>query len=203
MAQARETIEPRGRPAEEAALLRRAAAGDDRAFAVLYDAYRRRLHRLAYGVLLDPHEAREAVQEAFLRLHKAAPTWEPRASVGTWLHRVVLNHCLGVRQRLLRLVRPSRAVAARSPEQAVALCEAGAIARAAIAELPPRQRAIVCLFADGELAPSEIAPLVEMTPNATRVALHRALTHVRSKLADAGIDAPPTTDERDFFEEEA
>ena len=42
---------------------------------------------LAFGVLLDSNEAREAVQEAFLRLHQAAPTWEPRAAVGTWLYR--------------------------------------------------------------------------------------------------------------------
>ena len=58
----------------EAALLRRAAQGDDHAFGQIYEAQRRRLYRLAYGVLLDPHDAREAVQEAFLALHRALPS---------------------------------------------------------------------------------------------------------------------------------
>ena len=66
----------------DAVLLAAVADGDPRAFAQLYEAHRRRLFRLAYGVLLDAHEAREAVQEAFLRLHQAAPGWEPRAQVG-------------------------------------------------------------------------------------------------------------------------
>ena len=57
------------------ALLARVAAGDERAFASVYEDHRRRLYRVAYGVLLDAHEAREAVQEAFLQLHRAAPKW--------------------------------------------------------------------------------------------------------------------------------
>lgn len=180
-------------------MLARAAAGDDRAFTELYEAHRRPLYRLAYGVLLDPQEAREAVQEAFLALHRAAPEWEPRAAVGTWLYRVVLNHCLSLKQRLLRLARPAPPRApsvSDSPEGAASLREAVVVVERALAELPPRQRAVACLFLEAELPPQEIAPLVDMTPNATRVTLHRALERVRARLAEAGIDAPPTPDER-------
>lgn len=194
-------VAPRPAPSREegTALLARAAGGDDRAFAELYEAHRRQLYRLAYGVLLDPHEAREAVQEAFLALHRAAPTWEPRAAVGTWLYRVVLNHCLSLKQRLLRLARPAPPPSpsvADSPEGAASLRQAVVVVERALAELPPRQRAVACLFLEAELPPQEIAPLVDMTPNATRVTLHRALERVRARLAEAGIDAPPTPDER-------
>src|SRR5438046_818327 len=89
----------------DAALVRAAAAGDRAAFARVYDAHRRSLHRLAYGIVLDADDAREAVQEAFARLHAIAPRWEPDARVGTWLHRVVVNHCLGLRRRMLRVAR--------------------------------------------------------------------------------------------------
>ena len=182
----------------EAALLARSARGDNRAFAELYEAHRRRLYRLAYGVLLSEPDAREAVQEAFLQLHRAAADWEPRAAVGTWLYRVVLNHCLSLKQRLLRLARPApmrTQSAASSPEGAASLKQAVVIVQRALAKLPARQRAVACLFLEAELGPAEIAPLVEMTPNATRVTLHRALSHIRADLAEAGIDAPPTPDE--------
>src|SRR5690242_19584910 len=85
---------------DDAMLLARVVEGDDRAFAQIYEAHRRKLFRLAYGILLDEGDAREAVQEAFLALHRAAPQWQPHAAIGTWLYRVVLNHCLSIKQRL-------------------------------------------------------------------------------------------------------
>jgi RNA polymerase sigma-70 factor, ECF subfamily len=182
----------------EAALLRRAAQGDERAFGQIYEAERRRLYRLAYGVLLDPHDAREAVQEAFLQLHRALPAWEQRAAVGTWLYRVVLNHCLGLRQRLVRLARRTSAPPARSPatpEHAATLRQAVAVVERSLGSLSLRQRAVACLFLEAELSPADIAPLVRLTPNATRVTLHRALAHVRADLAEAGIVATPTPGE--------
>lgn len=182
----------------EAALLVRAAQGDDRAFSQIYEAHRRRLYRLAYGVLLHPHDAREAVQEAFLRLHRALPSWEPRAAVGTWLYRVVLNHCLGLRQRLLRLARRTTPAPARppaTPEDAATLRQAVAVVERSLGALSLRQRAVACLFLEAELSPAEIAPLVGLTPNATRVTLHRALARVRADLAEVGIVAAPTPGE--------
>jgi RNA polymerase sigma-70 factor (ECF subfamily) len=183
----------------EAAVLRRAALGDERAFAQIYEAQRRRLYRLAYGVLLDPHDAREAVQEAFLALHRALPSWEERAAVGTWLYRVVLNHCLGLRQRLTRWARRLASVpptrTPQTPEDTATLRQAVAVVTRSLGDLSPRQRAVACLFLEAELSPAEIAPLVRLTPNATRVTLHRALTRVRADLAEAGIVAAPTPGE--------
>ncbi len=182
----------------DAALLAAAALGDDRAFAQIYEAHRRRLYRVAFGVLLDANEAREAVQEAFLRLHQAAPTWEPRAAIGTWLYRVVLNHCLGLKQRLFRLARPLLGPplpAPPTPETQAVVGEAVSIVLVSLAALPAQQRAVASLFLEAELAPAEIAEVLGLTPNAARVTLHRALTKLRADLANAGIDAPPTPDE--------
>ena len=167
------------------------AHGDRRAFAELYERHRRPLYRLAYGVLLDVDEAREAVQEAFLRLHRAAPDWEARAQVGTWLYRVVLNHCLGLRQRLRRIFAPPPERAPATPEDRAVLGQALGVVERSLADLPPKQRAVACLYLEAELAPADIAPLVDLTPNATRVNLHRALTRLRADLGAAGFDTPP------------
>lgn len=183
---------PGERAEADAALLARAASGDERAFAAVYDHHRQRLYRVAYGVLLDPHEAREAVQEAFLQLHRAAPRWEPRAQVGTWLHRVVLNHCLGLKPRLLRLAKPIfHPRPPRTPENEATLTEAMRIVERELARLPMKQRAVATLFLESELPPSEIASLLDITPNTARVTLHRALEQLRGALIAAGIDATP------------
>lgn len=175
---------------DDAALLVRVGEGDGRAFATIYEAHRSRLYRLAYGVLLDPEEAREAVQEAFLQLHRIAPEWQPNAAIGTWLYRVVLNHCLGLKQRLLRIARPFLLPRSpRTPENEVGLDEAMRIVEATMATLPLKQRAVATLYLEGELTPAEIAPLVDMTPNNARVTLHRALRELRAALQAKGIDA--------------
>jgi RNA polymerase sigma-70 factor (ECF subfamily) len=190
MALAVETSDAR---AEDAALHGRAAGGDERAFRALYDAHHRPLFRVAYGVLLDEAEAREAVQEAFLRLHRAAPSWEPRAAVGTWLYRVVLNHCLGLRQRLLRLVfAPAvvRGSTRASPERDVASAQSLRVVEASLAAMSAKQRAVATLYLEAEMAPQEIAELLGITANTARVTLHRALHKLRDDLRAAGIDAP-------------
>lgn len=166
----------------DAALVARVAAGDERAFATLYEAHRVRLYRLAYGVLLDPSEARDAVQEAFLKLHQIAPTWQPNAAIGTWLYRVVLNHCLGLKQRFLRVLRPIVEESSPSPETEMQNKESILIVEKELAKLGMKPRAIACLHLEAELTPAEIAPMVGMTPNATRVALHRALEQLRTAL---------------------
>jgi RNA polymerase sigma-70 factor (ECF subfamily) len=175
--------------ARDAALVRAASAGDRVAFQKLYDAHSPRAYRLAYGVLLDRDEAREAVQEAFFRLHKAGARWEPNAAVSTWLHRVVLNHCLSLRRRLFRFGRTAAPrSAAPSPEKLAHRGRAIAIVERCLAALPPRERAMLTLYLDEDLKPTEIAGLVGMTPNATRVALHRSVKRLREDLARAGIE---------------
>jgi RNA polymerase sigma-70 factor (ECF subfamily) len=178
--------------AEDASLLARAAAGDERAFRTLYDAHQRPLFRVAYGVLLDEAEAREAVQEAFLQLHRVAPRWEPRARVGTWLYRVVLRHCLDLKQRLLRLVfAPAvvQASARESPERGLSMSQSVQVVEGALKAMSPKQRAVATLHLEADASPSDIAEILEITPNDARVTLHRALTRMREALKSAGIDA--------------
>jgi DNA-directed RNA polymerase specialized sigma24 family protein len=61
----------------------------------------------------------------------------------------------------------------------------------ALRGLSARDRALVALHLEHELSPGEMAPLLRLTPNATRVALHRALTRVRAELSARGFDAEP------------
>jgi RNA polymerase sigma-70 factor (ECF subfamily) len=73
------------------ALLARAAKGDARAFKEIVDRHQRRAHAVAYGVLRNAEDAREVVQEAFLRVYKHLHEFEGQASFGTWLYRIVVN----------------------------------------------------------------------------------------------------------------
>ncbi|MBL9022470.1 MAG: sigma-70 family RNA polymerase sigma factor [Myxococcales bacterium] len=84
--------EQRSREAEEdRALIARAQAGDQGAFRSLVERHQRRAFAIAVGLVRDENDAREIVQEAFLRVHKGLATFEGGSSFFTWLYRIVTN----------------------------------------------------------------------------------------------------------------
>lgn len=79
--------------------IRRVRAGDRDAFRVLVERYQGRAYRLALRVLRDEEEARDAVQEAFLKAYGALDRFQGRSRFYTWLYRLVMNQCLDQRRR--------------------------------------------------------------------------------------------------------
>src|SRR5262249_57647862 len=120
----------------------------------------------------------------------AAPTWQARASLTTWLHRVTVNAALSLRRKLKRFRRTFLLMGsgAADPELAARRGRTVERMRASIEQLSARQRAIVTLYLDAELRLVEIAELLGMNPSATRVALHRALHKLREELGAGEMD---------------
>ena len=177
---------------DEMIAMRAISVGDRRAFEQLYRAHREGVYRVAWGILLDEAGALDVVQETFFALHQAAPTWRPEAKVFTWLTRVAVNRSLTLRRRLTAFFRAADPASPVTSESVVAHQQVLRAVEHALRSLTPLQRAVVALHLEQELRPSEIAPLVELTPNAARVALHRGLRRVREELAARGIDSTPT-----------
>src|SRR5262245_348535 len=103
-------------------LLQRFVKGDDGALGELAARYERPLLGVAMGLLSDRELARDAVQEAWLRVIKSAKHFVGASTVKTWLYRIVINKSLDLRQKRARLqLRPVMEGAAhpdQQPEQA-------------------------------------------------------------------------------------
>lgn len=127
------------------------AMGDGEQLARLYDRHQARLYRFALRLARSDDEAKDLVQEAFLRAARAGssvPSDDDAAM--SWLVRIVVNLARDqwrrrvVREAFHRFTQP----AMHDPRAAL---DAAATVRTALASLPPRQRAIVVLFhLDGE-----------------------------------------------------
>jgi RNA polymerase sigma-70 factor (ECF subfamily) len=72
----------------------RAKEGDHEAFRILVERYQGRAFALALRILRDEEQARDAVQDAFIKVYGSLRRFEGRSSFYTWLYRLVYNQCL-------------------------------------------------------------------------------------------------------------
>ena len=78
----------------DAALVAGLQAGDAGAFETLVRTHTAPLLRLARRFLGNEEDARDALQDAMLAVHRSIGSFEGQAMLSTWLHRVVVNACL-------------------------------------------------------------------------------------------------------------
>jgi RNA polymerase sigma-70 factor (ECF subfamily) len=64
----------------------------------LFSISRKRLVRVAYGILQNQQDAEDAVQDAFLSAFRHFGNFEGRSAVATWLTRIVINAALMLRR---------------------------------------------------------------------------------------------------------
>jgi RNA polymerase sigma-70 factor (ECF subfamily) len=92
VSKASNTKEARIREAEEdRVLIGKAQQGDTAAFRRLVERHQRRAFAIALSLVRDENDARELVQDAFLRVHKSLPNFQGGSSFFTWLYRIVTN----------------------------------------------------------------------------------------------------------------
>jgi RNA polymerase sigma-70 factor (ECF subfamily) len=87
---------------EDALLVSRSLAGDERAFRQLVENYQRKVYTIAYGVLRNQDAAMDVAQDAFVKVHRYLPKFEGKSSFYTWLYRIVINLCIDRKRRAAR-----------------------------------------------------------------------------------------------------
>jgi RNA polymerase sigma-70 factor (ECF subfamily) len=75
-------------------LLAAHVAGDPNAFTTLVHRHQHRLWAVSLRMMRNPHDAADALQDAYLAAFRRADGFRGDAQVSTWLHRIVVNACL-------------------------------------------------------------------------------------------------------------
>jgi RNA polymerase sigma-70 factor (ECF subfamily) len=84
---------------DDLSLVRKAQAGDQKAFAELVERYQRKAYAVALGLVRDREEAMDVAQEAFVKVYKYLDHFKGDSSFYTWLYRIVVNLCIDRRRR--------------------------------------------------------------------------------------------------------
>lgn len=183
----------------EEQLARGLRARDARTFETLVRNYGPLLLRMARSMLVNEEEARDAIQETFTSAYQRAASFRGESRVLTWLRRIAVNAALmrlrSRRQRNERALedllpafsedghfeRPESRW--EDPLQLLEVEEARALVHAALEELPEPYRTVITLRDLEELDTQETASLLDLTPGAVKVRLHRARQALRALLA--------------------
>jgi RNA polymerase sigma-70 factor (ECF subfamily) len=178
--------------ASDNALLAATAKGNLRAFSGLTERHLRGLIALGMRMLGNGADAEEVAQEAFLRLWRFAPAWDPygAATVRTWLCRVAINLCLD-RKRKKSFVALDEAGELIDPAaDGQAKAEAAGKRRfltKMLQALPDRQRAVVVLSYYEGLKGHEVAETLGLSVKAVESLLVRARRTLRERLVEQGM----------------
>lgn len=175
-------------------LLRAHVDGDPDAFGVLFGRHRDRLWAVALRTMGNPHDAADGLQDGLIAAFRRAETFRGDSAVTTWLHRVVVNACLDrlraakVRQAdplpdLLeeRADRGSLATMDDAdPAEAAVADERRRTVLAALATLPPEQRAALVLVDMEGYPVAEAAVILDTAVGTVKSRCSRG----RAKLAE-------------------
>jgi len=177
----------------DAEVVARVLAGDDALFEILMRRHNQRLFRVARGILTDDSEAEDVLQEAWVRSFQALGGFRGESSVVTWLTRITAHEAMARSRRRRRLVPvaavsgddggpPEREDAAAPPDRAAENRELQRALSAALDTLPDPLRAVFVLREVEGLSSQETADALEISPENTRVRLHRAKAMLRREL---------------------
>lgn len=190
---------------DDVALMRAVQADTPDALEEFVRRYQKRFYRIAMGYLRDHDDALDAVQGAFIRIHRARARWTPQAQPFTWAYRILVNHCIDlIRKRRIReavsLDAPNMAEkeiedrTSPTPFDRTSGQEVGVLIRKAVAELPDRQREIFTLRHFEEMSLKEIADVQGCALGTVKSSLHRAVMTLRERLMEffpeAGHELP-------------
>ena len=168
--------------------------GDEAAFRLLYERYRRPVYATAYRIIQSPEDARDATQEIFLKLFRSLRQWRRnRSSLSTWLYRLASNHaidCWRARRRRAEFSsdeelpghgseRLGLEEAFLSPYRAVESRELVDEIQRAIDRLPDLQKRVFVLRYFQELKLEEIAELENCSLGTVKTSLFRATQALR------------------------
>ena len=189
----------RTEPGTEGDLVQGLRAGDESAFEQLVRQFGGRMLATARRFVSDDHDARDIVQDALLSAFKGIGSFSGGSKVSTWLHRIVVN-CALMRLRTRRR-RPEesiddllphfdergewlsgKATWAGSADCLLEREQTRGMVRRCIDRLPEGYRTVLLLRDIEELDTDEAALALGITPNATKIRLHRARQALRSLI---------------------
>jgi RNA polymerase sigma-70 factor, ECF subfamily len=174
---------------DEAALVSACLDGRPGAFDLIVERHRRPIYQICYRFMGNHEDASDLAQDVFLRAYRGLANFKGNSALGTWLHRIAVNACLNRVAVKIPRTEPIEAAqhvdtSGESASDRVLRDERAVRVRAAVAKLPPKQRAALILRAYQERSHQEIAEALGTSVGAAKANVFHALQNLKRMLGD-------------------
>ncbi|MFH1161165.1 MAG: RNA polymerase sigma factor [bacterium] len=171
-------------------LVNRIKNGDQKAFSEVLTMYQQTAYNLAFRILLDEEEARDTVQESFIKIWKKIGLYNPSQKFTTWMFRIVTNSAVDRYRALKRRNEVGLEVLSGKLEK---ICSGATdtvldnkdLARligTLAGELPEKQRLVFILRDIQEMDSAEVQLILKLSENTIKSNLYHARKSIREKL---------------------
>ena len=191
---------------EDRGLIAKAQKGDRAAFRSLVERHQRRAFAIALALVRDENDARELVQDAFLRVYKGLENFQGGSSFFTWLYRIITNLSIDLIRkpgRQLVDIDESRfesdesteaefpllsRVDGSDPADVVRRREIAARLQVALDALPPYHRGVIVMREIEGLSYEEMAQAMAVSKGTIMSRLFHARQKLQKALADCYVE---------------
>lgn len=184
-------------------LVEQARRGDKEAFRELFERYQRKVMTVAVGMVGNPEDAMEIVQDTFVKAYEHLNRFKGESSFYTWLFRIAVNRAIDLRR--FRKRNPTTGLEDEfrypdsdqpyddflgdeeertDPVRHAEVHEIGKRVAQAIAELTPDHRAVILLREVEGLSYEEISRVMQCSKGTVMSRLHYARKKLQKKLKD-------------------
>ena len=165
-----------------AGLIQASKHGDLSAFEEIYAAHAGRMKSIAFHLLADRADAEDAVQEAFLKIYRAAATIQFDSGLAPWIYRILLNCCYDTGRKRKR--RAESPLPDEPPAMPGDLPLQVAI-RHALTRIHPQYRTVFWLFEVEGFRHSEVAAILEIPEGTSKKWLFEAKRKLKRLLTES------------------
>ena len=180
---------------EEYEIVKRCQAGDRSAFRPLVIQYQRMVFSQCLKMLGDEEEAKDIMQDTFVKAWQTIGRYDPRHAFSTWLYTIATRRCIDRLKQLRRLVPLSEDVeqlqhfltedtAHRQLENE----ELASIVRALTAGLGDKQRVVFTLCQLEGLESDEVEAITGMDAHQVKANLYVARQNIKKRLKKLGYE---------------
>ncbi len=175
---------------EEKALISRLKQGEQSALKIIFNTYHTWLCQVSYAIVSDEDEAKDVVQEVFIKLWRNREKLEIHSSLPAYLKRAVVNTSLNQIEKHKVFKRAEiekfdlKNSGNNEVEQKLFLEELSLLAENAIQDLPTRTKAVFTLIRSEEMSYKEVAGTLNISLKAVEKEMMKALRLLRKALKE-------------------
>lgn len=181
---------------EEAGLVRRCLAGDEKAYRELVERYQGQVYSLSLRMVRRAEDAEDLTQETFVRMFRALARYDPERPFAAWLFTIASRLCIDhIRRRKVSPISLTQRERESDeeyeievedpglkPDELAAHAEESERTSALIESLPPHYRIVVLLRHVQDLSYEEIAAALHLPLGTVKARIHRARALLKTRM---------------------